>query len=148
MAEEAALPAVSAETEAPEPSGAAGAASAPETRGHPSEGPPPGWSRRGVAGTALLVAFFVAVGLFAAWTVTPAPDEEALARPTDADVVIAAGSPLSWDPAVIADGTSAQVLAQVYEGLTVPTRRCVRHWPSRGAWRTAAAGWCSSCATA
>lgn len=119
VVEGAPLPAESAETEAPESSDAAGAAAALETRGEPTDGPPPGWSRRAVAGTALLVAFFVAVGLFAAWTVTPAPDEEALARPTDADVVIAAGSPLSWDPAVIADGTSAQVLAQVYEGLTV-----------------------------
>jgi oligopeptide transport system substrate-binding protein len=81
--------------------------------------PPQGWSRRTILGTAFLIAFFVAVGLFAAWTVTPGPDEEALARPTDADVVIAGGAPLSWDPAAIADGTSAQVLAQVYEGLTV-----------------------------
>jgi oligopeptide transport system substrate-binding protein len=81
--------------------------------------PPQGWSRRTILGTALLITFFVAVGLFAAWTVTPGPDEEALARPTNADVVIAGGAPLSWDPAAIADGTSAQVLAQVYEGLTV-----------------------------
>jgi oligopeptide transport system substrate-binding protein len=88
----------------------------------PEEAPPDlarRWSRGSIAGTALLVGFLVAVGLFAAWTVTPGPDEEALARPANADVVIAGGSPLSWDPAVIADGTSAQVLAQVYEGLTV-----------------------------
>jgi oligopeptide transport system substrate-binding protein len=65
------------------------------------------------------VLLFVAVGLFAAWTVTPGPDEEALARPGDTDVVLAGGTPLSWDPAVIADGTSAQVLTQVFEGLTV-----------------------------
>lgn len=78
-----------------------------------------GWTRRTVIGTALLVTVFVVVGLFAAWTVTPGPDEEALARPADADVVLAGGTPLSWDPAAIADGTSAQVLAQVYEGLTV-----------------------------
>lgn len=77
-----------------------------------------GWSRRTVAGTALLITLFVAVGLFAAWTVTPGPDEEALARPAGADVVVSGGAPLSWDPAAIADGTSAQVLAQLYEGLT------------------------------
>ena len=70
-------------------------------------------------GTALLIALFVAVGLFAAWTVTPGPDEEALARPGDADVVLAAAAPLSWDPAAISDGASAQVLTQVYEGLAV-----------------------------
>ncbi len=80
---------------------------------------PRGWSRRSIIGTAALIALFVAVGLFAAWTVTPVPDEDELARPGDTDVVLAGGSPLSWDPAVIADGTSAQVLAQVYEGLTV-----------------------------
>jgi oligopeptide transport system substrate-binding protein len=65
-----------------------------------------------------MVTLFVAVGLFAAWTVTPGPDEEALARPSGADVVVTGGAPLSWDPAAIADGISAQVLAQVYEGLT------------------------------
>ncbi|MEA2026535.1 MAG: peptide ABC transporter substrate-binding protein [Chloroflexota bacterium] len=59
------------------------------------------------------------MGLFAAWTVTPGPDEEALARPQGSDVVLAGGTPLSWDPAAIADGASAQVLTQVYEGLTV-----------------------------
>jgi ABC-type transport system substrate-binding protein len=70
-------------------------------------------------GTALLVGLFVAIGLFAAWTVTPGPDEEALPRPVGADVVLSGGTPLSWDPAAISDGTSAQVLTQVYEGLTV-----------------------------
>ncbi len=80
---------------------------------------PRGWTRRTILGTAALIALFVAVGLFAAWTVTPGPDEEALTRPGETDVVLAGGSPLSWDPAAIADGTSAQVLAQVYEGLTV-----------------------------
>ena len=78
-----------------------------------------GSNRRTIVGTALLIGLFAAVGLFAAWTVTPAPDEEALARPDDSDVVLAGGAPLSWDPATISDGISAQVLAQVYEGLTV-----------------------------
>lgn len=80
---------------------------------------PTGWGRRAKAGTALVIAFFVAVGIFAAWTVTPGPDEEALPRPDGSDVVIAGGTPLSWDPAAISDGLSAQLLAQVYEGITV-----------------------------
>jgi ABC-type oligopeptide transport system substrate-binding subunit len=78
-----------------------------------------GWSRRAIFGTALLIALMVVVGLFAAITVTPGPDEEALARPADVGVVLAGDTPLSWDPAAISDGASAQVLAQVYEGLTV-----------------------------
>ena len=60
----------------------------------------------------------VATGLVAAYMATPRPDEEALARPDDAQVVINAGAPASWDPAVIADSTSAQMLSQVYDGLT------------------------------
>ncbi len=80
---------------------------------------PHGWTWRTKVGTALLVVLFVAVGLFAAWTVTPPPDEEALPRPADTDVVLAGGTPLSWDPAAITDGLSAQVLTQVFEGLTV-----------------------------
>ena len=83
------------------------------------EEPPRGWTRRTIAGTALLIGIFLAIGLFAAWTVTPPPDEEALPRPTDTDVVLAGGTPLSWDPAAITDGISAQVLTQVFEGLTV-----------------------------
>lgn len=67
----------------------------------------------------MLVGIFVAIGLFAAWTVTPPPDEEALPRPADTDVVLAGGTPLSWDPAAITDGISAQLLTQVFEGLTV-----------------------------
>lgn len=86
--------------------------------GAPDSEAPRGWSRRSIAGTALLVAVFVAAGLFAAWTVTPSPDEEALPRPAGSDVVVAGGAPLSWDPAAIADGVSAQVLTQVYDGLT------------------------------
>lgn len=78
----------------------------------------PGARRRAVLGTGLLIALFVGIGLFAAWTVTPAPDEEALARPAGADVVLQGGVPLSWDPAAVSDGLSAQMIAQVYEGLT------------------------------
>ncbi|MGD8485786.1 MAG: peptide ABC transporter substrate-binding protein [Chloroflexota bacterium] len=80
---------------------------------------PHGWSRRAIIGTALLVTLFISIGLFAAWTVTPRTDEEALPRPAGADIVLAGGTPLSWDPAAISDGTSAQVLSQLYEGLTV-----------------------------
>jgi len=79
---------------------------------------PRGRNRAAGLGTVLLVGFFIVAGLFAAWTVTPAPDEEALARPGDTDVVVTGGAPLSWDPAAISDGLSAQVLGQVYEGLT------------------------------
>ncbi len=103
---------------APEPPGAS-AAPEPPGEDEVEAAEPRGWTRRTVAGTALLIALFVGIGLFAAWTVTPGPDEEALARPAGADVVLAGGTPLSWDPAAISDGTSAQVLAQVYEGLTV-----------------------------
>ncbi len=80
---------------------------------------PPRWTRRTIAGTALLLGIFVVIGLFAAWTVTPPPDEEALPRPADTDVVIAGGTPLSWDPAAVTDGLSAQLLTQIFEGLTV-----------------------------
>ena len=97
----------------------------PPGRGLPPVPPPPepeqptrGWTRRTLAGTILLVGTFVAIGLFAAWTVTPPPDEEALPRPAQADVVLAGGTPLSWDPAAINDGLSAQVITQVFEGLT------------------------------
>lgn len=83
------------------------------------EEPAHGWTRRTKLGTAVLVVLFATIGLFAAWTVTPPPDEEALPRPADTDVVLAGGTPLSWDPAAITDGLSAQILAQVFEGLTV-----------------------------
>jgi len=60
----------------------------------------------------------VASGLAAAFMATPRPDEEALARPAESDVVVASGAPISWDPAAIADSTSAQMLTQVFDGLT------------------------------
>jgi ABC-type oligopeptide transport system substrate-binding subunit len=91
----------------------------PETPGwEPPEEEPRAWTRAAIAGTVLLIGAMVAAGLFAAWMVTPPADEEALARPSDTDLVIASGSPLSWDPAAIADSVSAQLLTQVYEGLT------------------------------
>ena len=61
----------------------------------------------------------VGAGILAAVMVTPGPDEDALPRPSNADVVIAAAAPLSWDPAAISDSESAQLLSQVFEGLTV-----------------------------
>ena len=67
----------------------------------------------------VLVVAMVATALFAAYTVTPRPDEESLARPDATDLVIAGSMPASWDPAAISDAASAQMLAQVYEGLTV-----------------------------
>lgn len=81
--------------------------------------PPPGWSRHTIVGTALLVIVMIAAGVFAAIMVTPQPDTEALARPSDSDLVVAGAAPLSWDPARISDALSAQLLSQVYEGLTV-----------------------------
>jgi oligopeptide transport system substrate-binding protein len=83
------------------------------------EEPTRGWSRKAIVGTALLIILMVAAGLFAAVMVTPTSDQEALARPSDSDVVIAGGAPFSWDPAAISDAVSAQLLSQVYEGLTV-----------------------------
>jgi ABC-type oligopeptide transport system substrate-binding subunit len=77
------------------------------------------WLTPSALGTGLLVAIMVAAGLLAALTVTPTPDDEALPRPADADVVVAGAAPLSWDPAAISDAASAQVLSQIYEGLTV-----------------------------
>ncbi len=77
------------------------------------------WLSPASLGTALLLAIMVGAGIFAAVMVTPGPDEEALPRPADADVVVAGAAPLSWDPAAISDSRSAQLLSQVFEGLTV-----------------------------
>ena len=77
------------------------------------------WLSPASLGTALLLAIMVGAGIFAAVMVTPGPDEEALPRPADADVVVAGAAPLSWDPAAISDSSSAQLLSQVFEGLTV-----------------------------
>lgn len=73
----------------------------------------------GSLGTLLLLGTMLVSGLAAAYMVTPRPDEDALARPDGADVVVASGTPLSWDPAAIADATSAQLLTQVFDGLTM-----------------------------
>lgn len=80
---------------------------------------PRGRSRGAVIGTVLLIGVMVGAGVFAAIMATPQPDGEALARPSDSDLVVSGGAPLSWDPATISDAVSAQLLAQVYEGLTV-----------------------------
>jgi oligopeptide transport system substrate-binding protein len=77
------------------------------------------WLSPASVGTALLLAIMVGAGIFAAVMVTPGPDEEALPRPASADVVVAGAAPLSWDPAAISDSESAQLLSQVFEGLTV-----------------------------
>ena len=77
------------------------------------------WLTPGSLGTVLLLVIMVAAGILAAITVTPGPDEEALPRPADAEVVVANAATLSWDPAAISDTASAQLLSQVYEGLTV-----------------------------
>jgi oligopeptide transport system substrate-binding protein len=76
------------------------------------------WLSRSSLGPLVLLTIMVAAGITAAIMVTPGPDEEALARPEGSDIVVAGATPLSWDPAVISDGSSAQMLAQVYEGLT------------------------------
>ncbi len=77
------------------------------------------WLSPASLGTALLLAIMVGAGILAAIMVTPGPDEETLPRPSNADAVIAAAAPLSWDPAAISDSESAQLLSQVFEGLTV-----------------------------
>ncbi len=77
------------------------------------------WLTPGSLGTTLLLVIMVGAGILAAITVTPSPDEEGLPRPADADVVVANAAPRSWDPAAISDSASAQLLSQVYEGLTV-----------------------------
>jgi oligopeptide transport system substrate-binding protein len=94
----------------------------PGDPGHPGnieDGQPRSWTRNAIFGTALLIIVMVAAGLFAAIMVTPEPDEDALVRPESADLVVAGGAPLSWDPAIISDAVSAQLLSQVFEGLTV-----------------------------
>jgi oligopeptide transport system substrate-binding protein len=70
---------------------------------------------------ALTSAMVVVAGL-ALLSVKPAdprPDQERLgARPVGSDLVVVAGSPVSWDPVLIGDADSAAALAQVWEGLT------------------------------
>jgi oligopeptide transport system substrate-binding protein len=82
----------------------------------PPEGPP-AWGRVARIGPLVMVAAIVATAILAVISVTPS-DEDALARPAGAGVVIAGAAPSSWDPARIFDAASAQVLSQVYEGLT------------------------------
>lgn len=73
---------------------------------------------RGALWTGVLVALMVGTGLLAMLSVTPQRDTDRPSRPAGSDLVVAGGAPEAWDPAAIMDGTSAQVLAQVFEGLT------------------------------
>lgn len=93
-----------------------GSDAVPEGTSAPRGWGPPG---RGTLGTLVLIGLMVGVGLLAMLSVTPGPRPDRVARPEQADAVIVDGQPASWDPARILDGTSNQVLAQVYEGLTV-----------------------------
>jgi oligopeptide transport system substrate-binding protein len=90
-----------------------GAAAAPA----PSEPPPRGG--RGTLRTIVLIAVMVGTGLLAMVAVTPDREDRTFARPEASDVVVVGTVPLSWDPARIADSGSAQLVAQVFEGLTV-----------------------------
>lgn len=94
------------------PSSAAGPASPGDTGGRRLR---PG---RGSLLTGVLVTLMVGTGLLAMLSVTPQRDTDRPSRPAGSDLVVAGGAPEAWDPAAIMDGTSAQVLAQVFEGLT------------------------------
>jgi oligopeptide transport system substrate-binding protein len=101
------------------PLGEQGEPSGPDDSPRVDAEAPRAWPSAAGIGTVLLLVIMVVAGLVAAFLVTPRPDEGALARPDDSDVVIADGAPSSWDPAAISDTESAQMLAQVFEGLTV-----------------------------
>ena len=86
---------------------------------------PPAPVRRNHHGTAVtlaVVALMIVVAFIAVISAKPdrrAPDPERVgARPAGVDLVVAAGAPISWDPARIGDATSAAALSQVWEGLT------------------------------
>lgn len=86
----------------------------------------PRWRRLATTvGPLVLIALMVGTALFAAVSVTPQRDEQTLARPDLADLVVAGREPVAWDPARISDAGSAQLLSQVYEGLTVLDRDAV-----------------------
>ena len=61
----------------------------------------------------------VATALVAAYTVTPRPTRSRSPVPRRPTSSSPGSLPASWDPAAISDAASAQMLAQVYEGLTV-----------------------------
>jgi oligopeptide transport system substrate-binding protein len=67
--------------------------------------------RRPAALVLTIVAALLVGALFAACTVTPAQNG-------DVDVRIGGGNPFTWDPAAAGDAGSANVLAQVFEGVT------------------------------
>jgi oligopeptide transport system substrate-binding protein len=88
------------------------------------DGPAPGGEtprRRpglGDLGTVALIVAMVATAVLAVVAVTPRRADDGLARPGGADAVVVGGAPAAWDPARIVDATSAQVLSQLYDGLT------------------------------
>jgi ABC-type transport system substrate-binding protein len=90
----------------------------------PTPAPPPvaaphGRSIAGIVGPFVLVALMIGVAVLAMLSVTPHPSTITPAtRSEGADLVVAGGSPVSWDPARAGDAESASVLAQVWEGLT------------------------------
>jgi oligopeptide transport system substrate-binding protein len=93
--------------------------------GEPSE-ERPRWQRLArTVGPLVLIVLMVGTALFAAVSVTPQPDEQALRRPARADLVVAGRAPAAWDPAHISDAGSAQLLSQIYEGLTVLDQNAV-----------------------
>ena len=80
----------------------------------------PRWRRLATTfGPLILIVLMVGTALLAAISVTPEPDAQALQRPAQADLVVAGRAPVGWDPARISDAGSAQLLSQIYEGLTV-----------------------------
>lgn len=91
----------------------------------PPAAPPPraGRDLRSLVLSVAIVTLMVGVALLAVLSATPTdrpgPDPDRVgARPEDADLVVAQGGPVSWDPARIGDAASAAILAQAWEGLT------------------------------
>ncbi len=106
---------------------------APGSAGEPPDdawfaGPPDGHRPRSRARAALftLMTILVVIG-FATYALLP--NERRVSNPTVAptpthgaapggSAIIAGGAPATWDPALMGDAETADVLAQVYEGLT------------------------------
>lgn len=99
------------------PGGPNGTEEMSDTRAGEGPGRWPDWRAASRVGPLLMVAAIVATAILALISVTPERDDR-LARPPGAGVVIAGADPSGWDPARIFDAASAQVLAQVFEGLT------------------------------
>ncbi len=103
----------------------------------PRSRPRQGWRRwlsPASLGTLLLVAIMVGAGIFAAVMVTPGPDEEALPRPSNADVVIAAAAPLSWipRPSPTPSRRSCSRRSSRASPCWTPAAPCAPPWPSHG----------------